>query len=128
MDLIWVIISLIGVLGLFFLLIYGLNKLNKKIGVVSGSKMRIIDRVNIGRDGMIFVVSVGGKLMLLSATAQHIEKICDLDMTPEEYSRQLQQDSAQAQANFASVFASMMSRNTGSSDPEKEKNNDKGNI
>lgn len=124
MDLIWVIISLIGVLGLFFLLIYGLNKLNKKIGVVSGSKMRILDRVTIGRDGMIFVVSVGGKLMLLSATAHHIEKICDLDMTPEEYISQLREDSAQAQANFASVFTSIMSRNNGNSDPEKENNDD----
>ena len=124
MDLIWVIISLIGVLGLFFLLIYGLNKLNKKIGVVSGSKMRILDRVTIGREGMIFVVSVGGKLMLMSATAQHIEKLCDLDMTPEEYISQLQNDSAQAQANFASVFTSVMSRNNGGSNPEKENNDD----
>ena len=66
MDIIWVIFSLIGVLGLFFLLIYGLNKLNKKIGIVSGSKMRVLDRVNIGRDGMIMVVSVAGKLMLIS--------------------------------------------------------------
>ncbi len=124
MDLIWVILSLIGVLGLFFLLIYGLNKLNKKIGVISGSKMRILDRVTIGRDGMIFVVSVGGKLMLLSATAQHIEKICDLDMSPEEYSLQLQQDSAQAQANFASVFASVIKRNSEKQDPEKDNKND----
>lgn len=124
MDLIWVVLSLIGVLGLFFLLIYGLNKLNKKIGVISGSKMRILDRVTIGRDGMIFVVSVGGKLMLLSATSQHIEKICDLDMSPEEYSLQLQQDSAQAQANFASVFASVIKRNSGKQDPEKDNKND----
>ncbi|MBQ8841263.1 MAG: flagellar biosynthetic protein FliO [Ruminiclostridium sp.] len=124
MDLIWVIISLIGILGLFFLLIYGLNKLKNKIGVVSGSKMRILDRVTIGREGMIFVVSVGGKLMLMSATPQHIEKLCDLDMTPEEYISQLQNDSAQAQANFASVFTSVMSRNNGSSNPEKENNDD----
>ena len=124
MDLIWVVLSLIGILGLFFLLIYGLNKLNKKIGVISGSKMRILDRVTIGRDGMIFVVSVGGKLMLLSATSQHIEKICDLDMSPEEYSLQLQQDSAQAQANFASVFASVIKRDSGKQDPEKDNKND----
>lgn len=124
MDLIWVIISLIGVLGLFFLLIYGLSKLRKRIGVVSGSKMRILDRVTIGRDGMIFVVSVGGKLMLLSSTAQHIEKLCDLDMTPEEYINQLREDSTQVQANFASVFTSIMSRNNGNSDPEKENNDD----
>ncbi len=124
MDLFWVILSLIGVLGLFFLLIYGLNKLNKKIGVISGSKMRILDRITIGRDGMIFVVSVCGRLMLLSATAQHIEKICDLDMTPEEYTQQLQNDAAQTQANFASIFASAMSRKTAETDPEKDNKND----
>ncbi len=123
MDLIWVIFSLIGILGLFFLLIYGLNKLNKKIGVISGSKMRILDRVTIGRDGMIFVVSVGGKLMLLSATSQHIEKICDLDMSPEEYSAQLRQDSQQLQTNFATVFASVMNRNK--EEPDSEKDNEK---
>lgn len=120
MDLIWVIFSLIGILGLFFLLIYGLNKLNKKIGVISGSKMRILDRVTIGRDGMIFVVSVGGKLMLLSATSQHIEKICDLDMTAEEYTAQLREDSQQLQNNFAAVFASVMKRNKEEPDSEKE--------
>ena len=122
MDLIWVIVSLIGVLGLFFLLIYALHKLNRKIGVVSGSKMRILDRVNIGRDGVIFVVSVAGKLMLLSATSQRIEKICDLDMTPEEYSLQLQQDIAQS--GFSSVLASVISWNTEKSESEKDEPND----
>ena len=122
MDLIWVIVSLIGVLGLFFLLIYGLHKLNRKIGVVSGSKMRILDRVNIGRDGMIFVVSVAGKLMLLSATSQHIEKICDLDMTPEEYTIQLQQDSSQT--GFSSILASVITRNSEKPESDKDETND----
>ncbi len=122
MDLIWVIFSLIGILGLFFLLIYGLNKLNKKIGVITGSKMRILDRVTIGRDGMIFVVSVGGKLMLLSATSQHIEKICDLDMSPDEYTAQLQNDSQQLQNSFASFFANAMNKR--SKEPGSEKDID----
>ncbi len=120
MDIIWVIFSLIGVLGLFFLLIYGLNKLNKKVGVISGSKMRVLDRVTIGRDGMIMVVSVAGKLMLLSATSQHIEMLCELDMTPEEYMQQLQNDAQQTRNNFSAVLASVMSRN----DSGKENKND----
>lgn len=120
MDIIWVIFSLIGVLGLFFLLIYGLNKLNKKIGIVAGSKMRVLDRVTIGRDGVIMVVSVAGKLMLISATSQHIEKLCELDMTPEEYVQQLQSDAEQTKTNFSSVLASVMSRN----DPGKDNKND----
>ncbi len=120
MDIIWVIFSLIGVLGLFFLLIYGLNKLNKKIGIVSGSKMRVLDRVNIGRDGVIMVVSVAGKLMLISATSQHIEKLCELDMTPQEYEQQLQNDAMQSRSNFSAVLASVMSRNN----PGKDNEND----
>ncbi len=110
MDFIWVILSLIGVLGLFFLLIYGLNKLNKKIGVVTGSKMRVLDRVTVGRDGMLFVVSVGGKLILMSSTSQHIEKICDLEMSPEEYAAQLQATNGEA-VSFSTIFASMMNKN-----------------
>lgn len=119
MDLIWVIFSLIGILGLFFLLIYGLNKLNKKIGVISGSKMRILDRVTIGRDGMIFVVSVGGKLMLLSATSQRIEKICDLDMSPDEYTAQMHENS-QMNGGFASFFTEAMKKRNKGPDPEKD--------
>lgn len=124
MEYIWVILSLVGILGLFFLLIYGINKLNKKIGVFSGSKMRILDRITIGRDGMIFVVSVGGRLMLLSATSQHIEKICDLEMSPEEYEQQLRQGNADVQMSFISALKSVMSRNTEQQNPEKDNNND----
>ena len=57
MDILWVVFSLIGVLGLFFVLIYALRKLNRGISVMSGGKMRIIDRVSVGRDGMLLVVS-----------------------------------------------------------------------
>ena len=120
MDIIWVVFSLIGVLGLFFILLYGVNKLNKKVGIISGSKMRVLDRITVGRDGMIMVVSVGGKLMLIGATSQHIAKLCDIDMTPEEYTQQLQQDAAQVKSNFASVLASAMSRK----DSGKENEND----
>ncbi|MBQ8903089.1 MAG: flagellar biosynthetic protein FliO [Oscillospiraceae bacterium] len=120
MDIIWVVFSLIGVLGLFFLLIYGLNKLNKKIGIISGSKMRVLDRVNLGRDGMILVVSVAGKLMLISATSQHIEKLCDLEMTPEEYMQQLQNEAEQSRNNFSSVLASVMSRNNSGKDNKND--------
>ncbi len=123
LDILWVIISLAAVFGLLFLLLYGLKRLNGRVGVNSGGKMRVLDRVTIGRDGMLLVVSVGGKLMLISATAQHIEKLGELDMTAEEYSAQLNEQNAQS--GFAAVLAAAMSRGKNSDvQSEKDSEND----
>ena len=64
------VLSLIGVLGLFFVLIYALKKLNSGIGFVNGNKMKVLDRVTVGREGSLMVVCVAGKLMLIGAAAQ----------------------------------------------------------
>ena len=120
MDILWVVFSLIGVLGLFFVLIYALRKLNRGISVMSGGKMRIIDRVSVGRDGMLLVVSVAGKLMLVSATSQRIEKLCDLEMTPEEYAAQ-QVGTENAGMSFGQVLSAVMGGKKGE---EKDKEND----
>lgn len=77
--------SLAGVLGLIMLLFVGLRMLNKRVSVIGGSRLRILDRANLGRDSMILVVSVGGKLMVVGVSSQRVEKISDLDMTEEEY-------------------------------------------
>lgn len=105
MEVIWVVLSLIGVLGLFFVLIYALKKLNSGIGFASGSKMRVIDRVAVGREGALLVVSVAGRLMLIGATSGHIEKLCELDMTPEEYAAQSADSSA---PTFAEAFSTVL--------------------
>lgn len=120
MDILWVVFSLIGVLGLFFVLIYALRKLNSGISVMSGGKMRIIDRVSVGRDGMLLVVSVAGKLMLVSATSQRIEKLCDLDMTAEEYAAQ-QIGTENTGMSFGQALSIAMGRKKGG---EKDKGND----
>jgi len=85
LNILWVILSLAGVLGLFFILVYATKKLNSGLGFVNGSRMKVLDRVSLGRDGMLVVVCVGGKLMLIGTSGQHIEKLADIDMTPEEY-------------------------------------------
>lgn len=108
MQVLWIVVSFAAVFGLLFLLLYGLKKLNNGIGVNSGSKMRVLDRVTVGRDGMLLVVSVGGKLLLIGATPQHIEKLGELDMSPEEYSSQLR--SEVQQGGFAAAFAAAMKR------------------
>lgn len=95
-------LSFLGVLGLIVVMFYALRKLNKKVSIGAGSKLRVLDRVNIGRDGMLLVISVDGKLMLIGATAQRVEKLCDLDSSEEDYL-----SGAQTQ-DFKSVLASVL--------------------
>lgn len=104
MDWLQWLLSFIGVLGLIFFLFYALKKLNKGISVKSGNRLRILDRVNLGRDGMLLVVSVCGKLMLLGVTSGRVEKLCDLDITEEEYGTQQSGD-------FKSVLSSVLGKN-----------------
>ncbi len=87
MDWLQWLLSFIGVIGLIFFLFYALKKLNKGISVKSGNRLKVLDRVNIGRDGMLLIVSVCGKVMLLGVTAQKVDKLCDLDISEEEYLR-----------------------------------------
>jgi len=85
-DFLYVVVSLIGVLGLFIMLAIGLRKLTKRVSVTVGGKLRILDRANIGRDSVILVISVCGKLMLIGVSGQSVQKLAELDMSEEEYS------------------------------------------
>jgi len=84
MDILYVTIALLGVLGLMFLTFFGIRMLNRRIST-SGGRLRVIDRATLGRDSMLLVVSVCGKLMLVGVSSQRIEKLSDLDITEEEY-------------------------------------------
>jgi flagellar biogenesis protein FliO len=84
MDILWVFVSLLGVLGLMFLVFFGLRMLNRRVST-SGGRLRIIDRAVLGRDSMLLVVSVCGKLILVGVSSQRVEKIDELDMSEEEY-------------------------------------------
>ena len=75
---------MLGVLGLMFLTFFALRMLNRRIST-SGGRLRVIDRANLGRDSMLLVVSVCGKLILVGVSSQRVEKLTDLDMTEEEY-------------------------------------------
>ena len=103
MDWIQWLLSFIGVLGLIAVLFYALQKLNKRIST-AGGRLKVLDRISIGRDGMLLVVSVCGKVMLVGVTSQRIEKLCDLEITEEEYSADRQG------ADFASVFSAMVGK------------------
>lgn len=103
MDWIQWLLSFIGVLGLMAVLFYALKKLNKRISV-AGGRLKVLDRVSIGRDGMMLVVSVCGRVMLVGVTSQRIEKLCDLDVTEEEYT------AGQQSPDFMSVFSGVFGR------------------
>ncbi len=105
------LLSFLGVLGLIFFLFYALKKLNKGITVKSGNRLKVLDRVNIGRDSMLLIVSVCGKIMLLGVTPQRVDKLQDLDISEDEYM------SMEQPPDFKSVFTSTFFKN-------KEKNND----
>lgn len=77
-------VSLLGVLGLMFLTFFGLRMFNRRIST-SGGRLRVIDKAILGRDSMMIVVSVCGKLMLVGVSSQRFEKLTDLDITEEEY-------------------------------------------
>ncbi len=119
MEILWVVLSLVGVLGLFFIMVYATKKLGGGIGMVSGSRIKVVDRVSLGRDGSIAVVNVAGKLMVVGITVQHIEMLAELDITPEEYSAGMAQSGAQM--SFASAFAEVIRRKK---DSGKDKSDD----
>ena len=83
-EFLWMIVSLLGVLGLMFLTFFGLRMFNRRIST-SGGRLRVIDKATLGRDSMLLVVSVCGKLMLVGVCSQKIEKMADLELTEEEY-------------------------------------------
>ena len=113
LNILWVVLSLAAVLGLFFILVYATKKLNRGIGYVNGNRMKVVDRISLGKDGMLVVVSVAGKLMLFGVTGQHIEKLADLDMTPEEYSESMSSPGSQGAVSFASAFTEVLNRRKG---------------
>ncbi len=110
MDWVTWLISFLGVIGLIFLLFYALKKLNKRVSVGSGSRLRVLDRVSLGKDGMLLVVSAAGKLMLIGVTPQRVEKLCDLDQSEEDYLSFLSENIPQ---DFKSVLYSVFSKKSG---------------
>ena len=118
LNVLWAFLSLAGVLGLFFILVYAIKKLNSGLGYVNGSRMKVIDRIALGKDMVIAVVNVAGRLMLVGATAQHIEKLADLDMTPEEYNEFAASPGSQGGMSFASAFAEVISGKKGAGKKE----------
>jgi len=126
-DILYVAISLIGVLGLFFMVAWGLRKISRRVSFVGGGRLRILDRANLGRDSMLLVVSVCDKLMLIGVSGQNTQKLADLDMSEEEYLDVSK--NASGGAGFFDIFSGVLNKNKKSTETEnrEESNEDKGN-
>ena len=84
MEYFQMIMALIGVLALIFLLFWIMKKFNARVALSDSRNMKILERINLGPDKMLLLVSVCGKCMVLGVTTNHTEKICDLEQTEEE--------------------------------------------
>ena len=80
------VLSALGMLIAFVLILYLAYAATKWLGKRQmiqggglGKNIRLIDRYMLGQDKSLCIVEVGGRLMLIGVSGQHIEKICDLD-------------------------------------------------
>lgn len=99
------IMALIGVLALVFALFWLMKKFNKRITMSDGRNMKILERINLGPDKMLLLVSIRGKCMVLGVTSSHTEKICELDETEEEI---LARNEEEAPPSFSESFKTIL--------------------
>lgn len=103
------IMALIGVLALVFLIFWLMKKFNARVALSDSKHLKIIERVNLGPDKMLLLVSVCGKCMVLGVTSQRAEKICDVDLSEEEISAQTA-GKAQSFPTFAESFKAVLGK------------------
>lgn len=84
MEYFQMIMALVGVLALVFVLFWIMKKFNARVSLYDSKNMRILERINLGPDKMLLLVSVCGRCMVLGVTSGHTEKICELEQTEEE--------------------------------------------
>ena len=84
MEYFQMIMALLGVLALGYLLFRAMKKINARVSLYDTKHIKILERINLGPDKMLLLVSICGKCMVLGVTSNHTEKICDLEQTEEE--------------------------------------------
>ena len=78
MEYFQMIMALLGVLALVFLLFWAMKKLNRRVTLRDSKNMKILERINLGPDKMLLLVSVCGKCMVLGVTNGRVEKVHEL--------------------------------------------------
>lgn len=107
------IMALLGVLALVFLLFWAMKKLNKRVTLSDSRNMKILERINLGPDKMLLLVSICGKCMVLGVTNGRVEKVHELEETEEqllEKQRQPENGNPSFGESFKTVLKNMMNK------------------
>ncbi len=109
-DYFQMIMALVGVLALVFLLFWIMKKFNARVTLSDSKNMKILERINLGPDKMLLLVSVCGKCMVLGVTSNHAEKICDLEQTEEELTKLPEGGNPSFGQSFKTILSDMMKK------------------
>lgn len=110
MEYFQMIMALVGVLALVFLMFWLMKKFNRRITVSDSRSMKVLERINLGPDKMLLLVSICGKCMVLGVTSSHTEKLCDLEQTEEELTRRDEDGNPSFGESFRTVLGNMMNK------------------
>ncbi|MEG0898806.1 MAG: flagellar biosynthetic protein FliO [Oscillospiraceae bacterium] len=79
-DILWLLTSMMGIVLVLALAYFGSRWVGKRMSsIVSGSKIRIIDKAMLGQDKYLAVVRVGEKVFLVGISGQSINMLSELD-------------------------------------------------
>ena len=112
MEYFQMIMALLGVLALVFLLFWGMKKLNRRVVLSDSKNMKILERINLGPDKMLLLVSVCGKCMVLGVTNGRVEKVHELEETEEQLLAKKHDNGGNPtfRESFKTVFRDMMNK------------------
>ena len=104
--------AMLGVLALVFLLFWAMKKLNKRVTLSDSRNMKILERINLGPDKMLLLVSICGKCIVLGVTNGRVEKVHELEETEEQLMQKQQQEDGNPsfKESFKIVFKNMMNK------------------
>ncbi len=85
----------------------GTKWVNRKVQLRPGNAIKVLERVNLGPDKAVVIVSVGEKCMLLGVSQQHVEKIDDLDINEVKALLEVQNTD---KPSFSSALATVISQ------------------
>ena len=105
MEYFQMIMALLGVLALVFLLFWAMKKLNQRVTVSDSRHMKVLERINLGPDKMLLLISVCGKCMVVGVTNGRVEKIHELEESEEENG-----GNPTFKESFKTVFRDMMNK------------------
>lgn len=112
MEYFQMIMALLGVLALVFLLFWAMKKLNKRVTLSDSRNMKILERINLGPDKMLLLVSICGKCMILGVTNGRVEKVHELEETEEQLLAREKQENGNPsfKESFKTVFKDMINK------------------